>query len=81
MPTPAEIANAGPWAVLVFCLITGFVGLFTAIIKQLLVPGWLYRAVIEELVESRKEIKELRKAVGQLTGQLASERKRRASDG
>ena len=48
MPTPAEIGEAGPWAVLAFCLIAGIAGLFWAFVKKLIVPGWLYDRLLED---------------------------------
>jgi hypothetical protein len=39
MPTPAEFAQAGPWAVVVFLLAGGIVGLWTAVVKEWIVPG------------------------------------------
>lgn len=48
MPTPAEINAAGPWAVLVFVLIGGIVALFGAFVKQLIVPGWIYRSLRDD---------------------------------
>jgi hypothetical protein len=48
MPTPAEIDAAGPWAVLVFVLISGIVGLFVAFAKEAIVSGPAYRRLLAD---------------------------------
>jgi hypothetical protein len=43
MPSLSDIATAGPWAVCVFFLAAGIVGLFLSVVSGRLVPGWIYR--------------------------------------
>ena len=71
-----QLADIGGMALFLTHIVIDGVGL----LKQWWVPGWLYRAVVTELVEARAENKELRKTVARLTTQLGSERKQRASD-
>ena len=80
MPTLDAIASAGPWAVLVFCLIAGFVGLFGAVIKGVVVPGWLFRERTAERDSARVENAQLRATVSKLTARLVRERPQRSSD-
>lgn len=80
MPSLDAIANAGPWAVLVFCLIAGFVGLFTAIIKKIVVPGWLFNERTAERDAARVELAQMRATLSKMTSRLARERPTRSTD-
>ena len=71
-----QLADLGGFALFLLHIAIDGLGL----LRQWWVPGWLYRALEAEVVDLRKENRELRKTVTLLTGQLASERKRRSSD-
>lgn len=43
LPTPEQIQQAGPWAVLAFVLILGIVVVATAFLKDVVVSGKRYR--------------------------------------
>ena len=48
MPSPEEINAAGPWAVLVFVLLSGIVGVFAAFSKEVIVSGAAYRRLLAD---------------------------------
>lgn len=71
-----QLADVGGMALFLLLLVAVGIGL----LRQWWVPGWLYRAVVAELIDARAENKELRQTVSRLTTQLTRERRHRASD-
>ena len=55
MPSPEEINAAGPWAVLVFFLAAGIVGLFAAFAKEIIVPGGTHRRLRADFDEVKTQ--------------------------
>lgn len=72
MPSPQDLAQAGPWAVVVFLLASGIGALWTAFIKEWIVPGSRLRR--EEQKNRRLEAQVLRntKAMETIAKHLAA---------
>jgi len=71
VPTPQQIAEAGPWAVLAFVLIAVIFGAATAFVRGWVVPGWVYRRLDERSDRTEVALAKLTTSIDTLADDIA----------